>query len=215
MERWKPHFNFAEFALEMGSFDGTMTDLLRGYFDKIEVVEGSEKLAEVVRQKFNQTVNVHVSWFEEFQPTQKYGQIFLVHGLEHVDDPVEVLRKSASWLSETGKLFVAVPNANALSRQIAVKMGLVETLQSVTEGEEKHGHQRTYNLDTLHHDFQLAGLEIIDSGGVVFKPLSNWQFDSAIKAEIVSSEYVSACDELAKVWPEFSSSIYVVATASK
>ena len=210
MERWEPYFSEGGLSLEMGSFDGTMTELLRRYFNRLQVVEGSEKLASVVREKFDGSVPVHLSWFERFEPVERFDHVFLVHGLEHVEDPVGVLSRASTWLNENGKLFVAVPNANALSRQIAVQMGIVDSLQAVTEGEREQGHLRTYNLDTLCRDIHSAGLKIIDRGGVVLKALSNWQFDAAVREEIVSSSYLKACDEIAKIWPEFSASVYAV-----
>jgi hypothetical protein len=212
LERWSPRLNSEGLSLEMGSFDGSMTSQLLEFVDNLEVLEGSPILADQVREKFGGSVKVHVGWFEEFQPEQEYQQIFLVHGLEHVEDPVSVLTRAAGWLAEGGRLFVAVPNANALSRQIATKMGIVKSLQAVTEGERQHGHLRTYNLDTLLQDFGDAGLFIQESGGVVLKTLSNWQFDKATEAGIVSHDYVGACDQLSRLWPDFSSSIYVVAS---
>lgn len=210
LERWAPLFSGKGASLEMGSFDGSMTNLILEYLPNLEVIEGSGELARTVRERFNGRLTVHHSWFEEFSPDRAFENIFLVHGLEHVERPVEVLRRAASWLSDGGKLFVAVPNANALSRQIAVRMGLVPHLHSVTEGEALHGHLRTYSLDQLRHHAIEANLKIVSEGGVILKALSNAQFDSCAEAGIVNKDYISACDELSLVWPEFSASIYVI-----
>lgn len=210
LRRWSRHFTRDGVSLEMGSFDGSMTNLILDYFGHLDVIEGSAALASSVSERFEQRVTVHNLWFEEFSPSTKYDNIFMVHALEHVDNPTEVLQLASSWLAEAGKLFVAVPNANALSRQIAVRMGVVSHHQAVTEGEKLHGHLRTYNLDTLRREALDAGLEIGDSGGVILKTLSNHQFDEAFEAGIVSEGYIDACDELATLWPDFSSSIYLV-----
>lgn len=210
LKRWSKHFLREGSSLEMGSFDGSMTELILGELKSLDVIEGSTALASSVRERFDERVQVHNAWFEEFTPSTEYDNIFLVHALEHVQNPTEVLRLAASWLSEAGKLFVAVPNANALSRQIAVRMGVVSSLQAVTEGEKLHGHLRTYNLDTLRREALDAGLEIFESGGVILKTLANSQFDRAVENEIVSADYIKACDELSIVWPDFSSSIFLV-----
>ena len=210
LNRFLPHLDRQGRSLEMGSFDGSMTNLLLEEVDSLEVLEGSAELASQLVQRLGDAVIVHQGWFEDFAPQRKYDQIFLIHGLEHVDDPILVLKRSSSWLNAGGKLFVAVPNASALSRQIAVKMGVVESLEAVTPGEEKHGHRRTYNLDTLLRDFKKAGLTVTESGGVILKPLSNAQFDAAMESGIVSSEYLAACEQLSRVWPEFSASIYAI-----
>jgi 2-polyprenyl-3-methyl-5-hydroxy-6-metoxy-1,4-benzoquinol methylase len=212
LRRWQQFFLPTGAALEMGSFDGSMTELLIRETPNLSVVEGSESLAKEVQQRFGEAITVHHGFFETFKPNQRFDQIFLVHALEHVDDPIEVLALAKSWLTEGGKLFIAVPNAYALSRQIAVKMGIVESPESVTDGERQHGHLRTYGMKSLLNDISVSGLSVVTSGGVVLKPLSNSQFDRAMKEGIVSDQYVDACDDLSLVWPEFSSSIYVVAS---
>jgi len=212
LSRWDEHILEEGRSLEMGSFDGSMTDLLLEKVDTLDVVEGSAELAAKLGARLGSRVKVYHDWFEEFVPKIKYDQIFLVHGLEHVEDPVSVLERAASWLKPTGKLFVAVPNANALSRQLAVKMGLVNSPEAVTPGERLHGHLRTYNLDTLLSDFTDSKLTVIESGGVIFKPLSNSQFHAAFAAGIVTDEYLQACDDLSRTWPHFSASIFAIAT---
>lgn len=210
LERWSPHFDLLGSALEMGSFDGSMTALILNYIGDLEIIEGASELAQTVRDKFGDGVKVHHGWFEEFSPKREFDQIFLVHGLEHVDNPTDVLQRAASWLSQNGKLFVAVPNANALSRQIAVRMGLVSHLQAVTPGEALHGHLRTYNLDTLRREAIDASLEVMESGGVILKTLSNSQFDLSTSSGVVTADYIAACNQLSLVWPDFSASVYVV-----
>lgn len=212
LKRWRESFKPSGAALEMGSFDGSMTQMLITYFSNLHVIEGSEALAIEVAEKFGDAAKVHQGYFETFEPAEKFDQIFLVHGLEHVENPVQVLARAKSWLSDGGKLYVAVPNAYALSRQIAVQMGLIDSPESVTDGERRHGHLRTYGMESFLKDISLSGLSVVTSGGVVLKPLSNSQFDRAMKDGIVSDQYVDACDDLSLVWPEFSSSIYVVAS---
>jgi hypothetical protein len=73
-----------------------------------------------------------------------------------------------------------------------------------------HGHCRTYCVDTLRRDVHTAGLQIVDDGGIVFKPLANFQFDRALKEEIVGDDYLNGCFELGKAYPELCASIYVV-----
>ena len=87
-----------------------------------------------------------LSRFEDFAPAQRFDAVFLTHTLEHLDEPVEILRRIGTWLTPTGRLFVVVPNANAASRQIAVAMGLTSHPTAVTPGEYEHGHRRTYDL---------------------------------------------------------------------
>src|SRR5947207_1428556 len=54
--------------------------------------------------------------FETVDVHEQFDAVFLIHTLEHLDDPVAVLRRVDRWLSARGRLFVVVPNANAPSR---------------------------------------------------------------------------------------------------
>lgn len=210
LKRFADKLRTAETPLELGAYMGDMTAQLLEYYEKVDVIEGSALLADELRSRFGDEVSVEVSLFETAQPTHKYSDVFLIHTLEHLDDPVDSLARIATWLGPNGLLFVAVPNADALSRQIAVSMGLIASNNAVTEGEFDHGHRRTYSMDTLLNDVRQAGLQPLDFGGVIVKGLANYQFDLALEAGIVSPEYVRACDELARVYPHFSSSIFVV-----
>jgi len=42
------------------------------------------------------------------------------------------------------------------------------------------------------------------------KPLANFQFDQAIAAGIVSDAYLQACNDLAKIYPDLSASLFAV-----
>ena len=197
-------------ALEMGCFEGGFTHRLAEIYDDVTVVEGSADLVAVASKKLGDKVKFYTSWFETFEPGRLFDNIFLIHTLEHIDDPVALLARVRSWLSPTGRLFLAVPNAEAASRQIAVAMGLISHTCAVTEGEALHGHQRTYRMDTLKLDVTRAGLRIGDSGGVLFKPLANFQFDKAMQSGIIDDAYLNGCYELGKLYPTLCASIYVI-----
>ena len=210
IERWKPFFSGAE-ALEIGPYSGEMTSMLSTEFERLCLVEASGKMVDVLRRRFPETEVVN-SEIESWKGAHKFTDVFLVHTLEHMPNPVMSLGSIRERLSEGGRLFVAVPNAQALSRQIAVSMGLIDSIYSVTEGERLQGHFRTYDLKSLLKDISSAGLRVISSGGVVTKPLANFQIDLGIQNGVISREYLEACDNLSKNDPTFSSSVYVVAT---
>ena len=199
-------------SLEVGSFDGSMTQLILKYVQNLTVVEPSADLASRVENLIGERVSVEVSTIENFSTIDRFDNIFLVHTLEHVDDPVMVLKKLKSLLNVSGKLFVMVPNGNALSRQIAVKMGLIRHKSAVTSGEASQGHIRTYTMDTLLADSADAGLTNIEFGGVIVKALANFQFDLALEHKIVDMHYFRAADELARLYPDLSASIYLVSS---
>ena len=201
-------------ALELGCFEGETTRLYAEQFDDLTVIEAADSLIEVSKKKVSASVRFIHSTIETAELEPVYDSIFLVHTLEHLDDPIGALKRTQTWLSPTGRLFVVVPNADAASRQIAVKMGLIETNNSVTAGELAHEHRCTYSLDTLEHVVRQAGLNIESRGGVFFKPFANFQFDLLLKNKVIDEGYLDGCYALGMQYPELTASIYVVCTRS-
>lgn len=197
-------------ALEIGCFDGSSTLSLAGHFDDLSVLEASGELIETARARVPGSVAFIHGRIEDARLEPAYDSIFLVHTLEHLDQPVQCLARIGEWLRPDGRLFVVVPNAMAASRQIAVHMGLIDTHHSVTEGERLHGHRCTYSFDTLEHDVRSAGLRIESRGGVMFKPFANFQFDRLIEHRIIDPAYLEGCYALGMRYPELAASIYLV-----
>ena len=198
-------------CLEMGSFKGDFTRRLVPIFDDITCIEASDQAAAQAQQEFGDKVKIMNGLFEEIQLPEQYDNIILTHVLEHLDDPVGVLKRvNDEWLSDKGRFFLVCPNANAPSRQIAVKMGLISHNAAVTPSEEKHGHRITYSLDTLERDARAAGLKVIHRSGIFFKALANFQWDRLLKTDIISKEYLEGCFQLGQLYPNLCSSIFLV-----
>src|SRR5664279_3847541 len=102
-------------ALEMGCYQGEFTKMLAARYQDLTVIEAaSELIADARAQPFEegtlgQRVRFVCSTFEDFEigeTSARFDAIFLMHTLEHLDDPVGVLRKVDGWLSERGLLFL-------------------------------------------------------------------------------------------------------------
>lgn len=197
-------------ALELGCYKGDFTNLLLQHYDSVTVVEASSELAEHVETRFAARVFVVNDRIETASIDGEWDAIFLIHTLEHIDDVEVVLKRMRNWLSPRGRLFLAVPNANAASRQIAVKMGIITHNTGITEAEYTHGHRRTYALDTLYRDVTKAGWKVMQSGGVFFKPFANFQFDRMLLENIVDQTYLEGCYQLGMTYADLCASIYVV-----
>jgi 2-polyprenyl-3-methyl-5-hydroxy-6-metoxy-1,4-benzoquinol methylase len=197
--------------LELGSSRGIFTRHLLPRFSDITCVEASsEAIAEAKRNLGDGAIYVN-SLFETANLTRQYDNIVMTHVLEHLDDPVGVLRRiNDEWLSSNGYFFLVCPNANAPSRQIAVKMGLISHNSAVTPAEAEHGHRCTYTLDTLERDAVAAGLQVVHRSGIFFKALANFQWDRLLQTDIISSEYLDGCYKLGQHYPDLCSSIFLL-----
>lgn len=197
--------------LELGSFKGDVTKRLMPYFNDVSCVDASDVAVAEARKKLGDKVKMYTSMFEDVKLPKKYDNIVMTHVLEHLDDPVKVLKRvNDEWLSDNGRFFLVCPNANAPSRQIAVKMGLISHNSAVTPAEEAHGHRITYSLDTLERDARAAGLKVTYRSGIFFKALANFQWDEILKTDIVSKEYLEGCYQLGQQYPDLCASIFLL-----
>ena len=207
---FEPFFNKGS-LLELGSFKGDFTKRFLPYFDDVTCVEASDEALAQARQKLGDQVTYVNSLFETATLPKRYDNIVLTHVLEHLDDPILVLKRiNDEWLAEGGRFFLVCPNANAPSRQIAVKMGLISHNAAVTPAEAAHGHRCTYSLDTLERDVVASGLKVVHRSGIFFKALANFQWDRLLQTDIISQDYLDGCYKLGQQYPDLCSSIFLM-----
>ena len=206
----QPFFREGNF-LELGSSLGDFTKRFLPFFTDVTCVEASDVAVNIAKEKFGNNIHFINDVFETAVLPTKYDNIVLTHTLEHIDDPVSVLKRiNNEWLSDTGRFFLICPNANAPSRQIAVKMGLISHNSAITPSEAEHGHRITYSLDTLERDAKAAGLKVLHRSGIFFKALANFQWDRLLATDIISEAYLDGCYELGQQYPDLCSSIFLM-----
>lgn len=197
--------------LELGSFKGDFTRRFCEHFKDITCVEASGEAIKEARRKLGDGLQFVHSTFETVTLPRRYDNIVLTHVLEHLDDPVRVLKRiNDEWLADGGRLFLVCPNANAPSRQIAVKMGLISHNAAVTSAEAEHGHRRTYTLDTLEREAVAAGLTVVHRSGIFFKAFANFQWDLLLQTDIISENYLEGCFKVGQHYPDLCSSIFLL-----
>ncbi len=213
LKSFKPFFRPGS-LLELGSFKGDFSRRFLPHFDDITCVEASDAAIAQAREKLGDRVKFVHSLFENVSLPRRYDNIVLTHVLEHLDDPVRVLKRiNDEWLTPGGRFFLVCPNANAPSRQIAVKMGLISHNSAVTPAEAEHGHRCTYTFDTLEREAHAAGLKVVHRSGIFFKALANFQWDRLLQTDIISSQYLEGCYQLGQQYPDLCSSIFLLCEA--
>jgi len=198
-------------VLELGCNKGGFTKRLQDVFSDITCIEASVDAIADAKALLRSDVKLIQGTFEKVDLKKKFNNIIMTHVLEHINDPILVLKRiKDEWLTDNGNFFLVCPNANAPSRQIAVKMGLIEHNSAVTDGERKHGHQITYTFDTLERDIKQAGLKTVHKSGIFFKAFANFQWDRILQTDIVSKEYLEGCFELGQQYPDLCASIFLL-----
>jgi 2-polyprenyl-3-methyl-5-hydroxy-6-metoxy-1,4-benzoquinol methylase len=197
-------FFVGEACCELGPSTGYMTKLLINDFKKIHVVEGALELLKQIPE--NEKLVKHHSLFEDFEPPIQFDTIIMNHVLEHIQDPVSLLKKLKTWISPGGVLIIGVPNAKSFHRLAAVKMGLLSSEYELNDRDKQLGHYRVYDLETLSSDAKISGWSVEKSGGVFLKFLSNSQINNFMTEEMIEAYYL-----LGKDFPINGAEIFIIA----
>jgi 2-polyprenyl-3-methyl-5-hydroxy-6-metoxy-1,4-benzoquinol methylase len=192
-------------CLEIGPADGTMTPLLLGEFALVDVVDGSQRLLDTIPRAAN--LRKFCCLFEMFEPDRRYDTILMSHILEHMEHPVELLRRVRDWMHPESILIVSVPNATSLHRLAGVKMGMLRSEYELNDRDRALGHFRVYDLDRLSKDLQSANFTVRQTGGVFLKPVSQGQIDASWDAAMIQAYF-----ELGKEFPRNAAEIYATAS---
>ena len=108
IQSFEPFFRKGN-CLELGSFKGDFTRRLTPLFTDITCVEVSDEAIEIARTEFGNKVKFIHSLFETATLPEKYDNIILTHVLEHLDNPVSVMKRiNDEWLSDTGRFFFSM-----------------------------------------------------------------------------------------------------------
>ncbi len=209
LKSFAPHIK-GERGLELGCSDGYMTEKLASFLPHLDVVDGSKNFLDEARKRQLPNVRFIYSLFEEFTSTEKYDCVFASFILEHVADPIGVMKMAKSVLKPDGRLFITVPNARALSRQLALHMGLLKDLKEMTQNDFNHGHRRVYDRVTLNRDIAEAGFESISQGGVILKILADFQMDQLIDQGMLKEAHMDALYSLGLEYPDLCGSMFSI-----
>jgi 2-polyprenyl-3-methyl-5-hydroxy-6-metoxy-1,4-benzoquinol methylase len=217
-------------VLDLACGDARITKFFAEKYDRVVGVDASGFRLEKAKERCPApNVRFCESLIEEFESDERFNSVFLLNILEHVRDPIEILRHAASFLTEDGVLCVHVPNAHAINRKLALLMGTLEALEELSPYDLEVGHRRYYTRESLTDDVSKAGLKVIKSGGVFYKMLSSPQIDWFLenglweeggfgwgrvgeeKTKDWRMEFCRASYEIGKEYPEECNIVYVLA----
>ncbi|MBP9853338.1 MAG: class I SAM-dependent methyltransferase [Candidatus Omnitrophica bacterium] len=156
-------------VLEMGFGEDAWTANIIKKFGKSSIVDASEILLKQARGKYGKKIIAFHNLFEEFEPPVKYDSIIASFILEHVENPIEILKKAKSWLKPKGQIIVIVPNANSFHRRVAVEMKLHKKVNDIGRTDKQIGHRRVYTVVAMKKDITSAGLKIKGKKGLFLK----------------------------------------------
>jgi 2-polyprenyl-3-methyl-5-hydroxy-6-metoxy-1,4-benzoquinol methylase len=145
--------------LDVGCSTGHMIEVLSKRFGANRVHGADIHLDSVERNRRvfdqNQFHHIHNGFFNEY--AGRFNAVTLMHVLEHVDHPVQVLKEAKLLLSDEGILVVSVP-----TERIRGDAAVFENLLNIARGKFFNVHVRKYNYNLLVDEVNEAGLDILD-----------------------------------------------------
>ena len=197
--------------LELGLGHGLTTDRFSRHFARHLVLDGSRSVIEQFRAQFpDSRADVRETYFEDFDTDERFDVIVMGFVLEHVDDPLAILRAFRRFLRPGGRCFVAVPNAESLHRRLGQAAGFLDDLMTLGKGDLALGHVRLYSTDTLHRALREAGYEPVRTEGIFLKPFTTAQ----LQALRLDPGILEAMCKVGIAYPELSCSLLAEAVAA-
>lgn len=158
--------------LLLGLGDGVVAQRLAHSFEGITAVEGSKS---VIENSDTNGMEVIHSLFEEYEPEREFDTVLASYVLEHIIDPVSLIRRTKGWLGPGGQAIFIVPNADSLHRRVGVELGFLRRRDELNQQDVEVGHRRVYTLRTLSDHLYSGGFESFRFQGFLVKVVSNRQ----------------------------------------
>lgn len=201
-----------ESVLDIGCGVGEFTPQFLYRFKRVVGLDPSKDYLNEARKSLWRIEYIE-GYGETFKLDEKFDTITMNNLLEHVDDPVALLVNCKRHLAPKGRIIAQVPNSRSVARRLGVLMGIIDSLDNISVKERDfYGHQRVYTLSSLIKDAEKARLKVIETGGILYKPLSNdllWKL-SILEGKSWRGKILKALVDFGKNRPEECAQIYIV-----
>ncbi len=201
-------------VVSLGIGHHIVSDILASELDndlhKYEILEGSKSLIDKfeINESHKNRLKLTHTYFEDFYTDEKYDVIEMGFVLEHVDDPALIINKFKEFLAPDGKMFISVPNARSLHRQIGFEAGLMESLYQLSAYDRQLGHKRYFDTEILSKMVENADLKIHNTIGLLLKPITAEQ----MKQLNWDKNIVKALVKLGDQYPDLSNCFLIEAS---
>ncbi|CCO23206.1 methyltransferase domain-containing protein [Maridesulfovibrio hydrothermalis] len=192
-------------VIEMGIGDNVWSSYVLNKFGSSTIIEGSLDLINAVKDDYPNVKFIH-SFFEDYIPETKFDQILCSFVLEHVADPVQILKNMKQWIHKDSLVHILVPSANSVHRQHAVKMNLQKNTFDLGPADKTVHHRRVYTLEHITKDITAAGYTITKKEGLFFKA-----FPNSILAQLSEEQIKGFFDLGFDFPPENGAALYITA----
>lgn len=157
-------------VLDVGCSTGYVARALVDVGCTVSGIEFNEAAAEIARPVLEKLVvaDLNSTPLDGAFAGQQFDAVVMADILEHLADPVDVLRTASTLLSEDGEVVISVPNVAHGSLRLALLQGRWRYRDT---GLLDKTHIHFYTVETLHALLEEAGLVATEIQSVVLDPL--------------------------------------------
>jgi 2-polyprenyl-3-methyl-5-hydroxy-6-metoxy-1,4-benzoquinol methylase len=166
----KNNVNFSKInsCLDIGSNRGYFSRFILSKNKNIRITAVETRKELIKNYKFNSNVKTYNSRYEIFETNEEFDFIYNVHTLEHLTSCCLAIQKMKKHLSQSGQLFIAVPNINSIHNnffeevfidphtfQNLTKLKLVQLYNNKIRTIDPQTFKNLINLESIHleHNF--------------------------------------------------------------
>ena len=163
-------------VLDIGCGGGLLAEVLSDLGAIVTAIDASEKTINVAKahaKKVGSNVNYIKASLEEFskiKPKAKFDVITCLEMLEHVPDPLQILKKCSDLLNQDGDLFLSTINRNPRSYLFAI-IGAEYLLNLLPKG--THDYSKFIIPSELSKWLNKSNLNTIEVVGLSYNPITD------------------------------------------
>ena len=163
-------------VLDIGCGGGLLAEVLSDLGAIVTAIDASEKTINVAKahaKKVGSNVNYIKASLEEFskiKPKAKFDVITCLEMLEHVPDPLQILKKCSDLLNQDGDLFLSTINRNPRSYLFAI-IGAEYLLNLLPKG--THDYSKFIKPSELSKWLNKSNLNTIEVVGLSYNPITD------------------------------------------
>ena len=197
-------------VLEIGVGTGDCTMMLAASYNDLVAVDIDSDICRAVTKRLRAAglsePKIICTPVEECRFDTRFDAIILQNILEHIADPVAMLRQLGKILSPNGRLHINVPLANSLHRLMGVELGMIARADALSEADLAYGHYRVYSPDLMREHIESAQLRTDFEMPYYLKPFSTAMLQG------LSDEQHVALFALGQKLPQLASYLYLEVT---
>lgn len=186
-------------------------------YDKITIVEASEIFFENAKRLSSGSPKITCinAFFEDWAEGQEESFDFilcssLLHELEDPDKMLEAIKLLCQNAREKETIVhINVPNANSIHRLLAQKMGMIEDVHELSDRNRVLQQHSVFDIESLSEKAEEHGFKIVETGSYFLKFFPHSMMMEMMEKNIITYPVLEGCYELAKIFQENGSEIYV------